>query len=65
MYNMLLKMYCSSFSAVATCIFNWSMLKLLETRTNPLMGQGLLSSAICKNEKKILKVECGSTQCKV
>ena len=36
-----------------------------ETRINRLIGQDLLSCAISKNERKIWKVECGSTQGKV
>ena len=38
MCSMLLKVYCSSFSAVATCTFNWSMVDLLPNKNESLDG---------------------------
>ena len=35
---MLLKVYCSSFSAVANCTFNWPMVELLQNKNESLEG---------------------------
>ena len=36
MYRILLKMYCSLFSAVANCAFNWSMVNFLRNKDKSL-----------------------------
>ena len=64
---MLLKVYCSLFSAVAACTFNCPIVDLLmvETRINRLIGEHLLSSVMNKKERETWKMQCGSTQWKV
>ena len=49
---MLLKVYCSSFSAAPACTFNEPMIDFLRNKDNRLNGQHLLSSAINKKKRE-------------
>ena len=66
MYIMLLKVHCSSISAVAAVTFDWLMIDLFwKTRMNHLNRHYLLSSATNKKERETWKVQRGSSQWKV
>ena len=61
----LLKVYCSLFSAVATGTFNRPVIDLLRNKDELLEWTVPLSSAIIKKERETWKVQCGSSQWKV
>ena len=52
MYILLLKVYCSSFLAVAACTFKWRKSTSYETMMNSLNRQHLLSSAVSTKKGK-------------
>ena len=67
MYSMLFKMGHSSFSAVATCNHSYvvTMVELFQSKNESLLGTAPTFKCDQKKERKIWKVQSGSTQWKV
>ena len=64
MYIILLKVYCSSFSAVAVGMFNWPMIDLLQNK-DELLKWAVHTFKCDKKERETWKVQCGSSKWKV
>ena len=58
MYIMLLKVYCSSFSAAAVGTFNWPMIGIFQNKNESLEWAG---AAFNKKERETWKIQRGSS----